>query len=1388
MFEGCVVSVEPMTNTYIKKNLSGVVVDAAVGKHGESMSKLDSANLFGRDYRKDWRSTCESENYRAYIPLCKPVFNYAIAGKDAKEICRVLALKSDITNGISKFTIGYDVKNEKFIPRSYVKKDAAIDSYLFGPEIIEHLIDKWDREKAIIDELYRLLYTRCFSHTKAETMYDIGKISKDVGEVQLIAGYYLSDINIGALKETVEVSEIRNIFLQSITSHKNRLYVILNTTRERLKTAVTRFVVVVPLAFRADMNNRVHSMNKQYKVIRRANNDMKNYIANGHKSLTTYLAAYEDLNDKVNYLLFRHDNLNAPKSLGFTERLSGKTQLLRGKLISKRSDYTGRGVVVCNPNLKLTEIAIPDSILAKVLSHELIKKLNDPEQIADLKAKTDKDIVDMMEKYGLVDQSVAVLNRAPTLHRLSMLAYDVRRASTSAIEVNTLLNEGYNMDHDGDTSAIKIAITLRAKEEVESLLHASHNLFKPSDGSCTLTPRLDMIYGLNQLTKNYTLGAPIATVSTVDVEEGILSQQLKVWDTVSYNGERMTAGKAYLDGVLPKGVYNRSTVITSKTARDLVESLLEVTNNDEFLEYLWKVSKIGFDIARLYPPKMTIISNLNRKHVLKPFKKFYDNVHQLDEANDLGFCTEEDYELEFSEYLDTLKNFTDDAVLEEIEGSVSPAVLMLNGLYMTTRDKYKLDRISDDDELTSIDSAEELASLIVQGLIPVNDTIIYRGERCLAGRKLVELEIGKKITGEITAKNINSYLTEDVKNLGLQLARLFSDIDIDDEIKEYRDTRDTPVLNALYELSKDADIDMDCEDNELINIDNIDTLENNLMSKTISPTQTVIYKNSGRYTAGRLYLTEKSGIKIFRAIDEYSAQKYFKKDLIEIGKKFKSTFNVVENKELEKYVSEEYRNGSGTVYQANGFNEVVVSGARGKATNLVQIFIFKGQIAKANGRPFSAIIENCFLSDLSPLEHLTASYGSRKGVIAKSILPKYTGYLERMLWHPPEDMVITSPDCGTTEGIEFTLNVLVDELKDIDSDMTSRLDDAAKTLVNIITGRCIVGHGDYLRRQDAKRLVASLSPTDKVVMRSPTRCSNPCCAKCYGVDLTNRGIPAVGTPIGIIASESIGEPGTQLTLKAFQKGGLASRNDSEKSESARLTAKFTLSDITDVTKHPEYDPVAWGTGKTIVTEIDNTFNKVSIEGFTKSVKLYSDVEVKEHVQLGEPMCRIPGDQDIKEKERYAGIDSAQRMLVLSTYLIFKAVASVNIKHFEVITASLRTKVVLENNSNRQDIKVLQVYTNTEWRRKNITKSDDILYRETLVGVKTLPKVRESCMCNFLMEDVVAGLRRSILTGNQDDLSNPINATVMGLVPKVGTGYNPNYIRERLEYEKGRLDV
>lgn len=1407
------VSMTPIDSAYYGKKLTGQVHEVAL-EDLDSNSALSSEEIFGKDESTTGLySYTQRENFRGYIRIVKPVLNYVLAGAQGTVLFRILGIDSKTAKDIMGFTKLYNIKKQSFEYIDKVPKDARISDYLVGPEVLASYCNKWNQLEAVKNEIIRMMKQECF--TKSAMDEDVG-IVKEYPEgisIKLIDSLYLTNINSDMLKEKYTVYMLQDMFY--ILACKNEtLQIIRNTSKEKLQQILMYNIAVVPVAFRREMNGRQHALTKMYGAIKRADSDLRNLLKDTHASLATYVTLYEALNTAANNVMFAHDNKHT-NELALAEKLSGKKGFVRKSFISKRSDYTARAVVICDPTLKLHEIALPDNIIAKIFMHDLMLKLKDPTAILGLRDKSVKEIVDMMEQYRVYDGLSVTLNRAPTLHRLSMLAYDIKRTSAHAIKVNTLLNEGYNLDHDGDTTGVKRPITPGAIEDVEGLLHARHNLFKPADGKCTLTPRLDMIYGLYKLTYNYPLTSYEINYNTKEeLWRDINKQVLKVWDTVVFNGERSTAGKAYLAEVLSnKHVYTKDMVVDSKSIEKIVESILdEYDSNDRVLDLLWQLSTIGFRIAKLYPAKLTILTNFNLEHAHKPFKKFHEEIEELDEADDLGFCTADDYNLEFDAHLEVLKKYVESAAIESIEGSdINPAVLMLNGLYMATKDSYRLDRISDDEELTSIDDDLELYDLIIDRLITVNDTIIFKGERCLAGRKLVGLEAGKRITEEITPDNIDTIYSEDIRVLGLKLSKIFSDIDIEDKILKYRVYTDTEALGALYELSKDEyTINDEVDDEDIPMYHSQQELEVDILSGKIRPGTVIFYQNtSERYVAGRKLLSLVSGKDIFRQVDEYSINTFSAEKLIPYGKKLSAKFKS-SRVELSKYVSEDFRQDSGTVAQTNGFIDIVQSGARGKASNLVQIFMFKGQIAKANGNPFATIIENSFVTQLYPLEHFVAAYGSRKGVIAKSLMPAKTGYLERQLWHSPEDFIITTEDCGTDDGLHLTLADIIAEKKDIDSDDESKIKDAKKELKRIIVGRYILPEPDkYKTNKDGKK---ELLPkkigkeyTDKLItkeladeilskigrdtivnMRSPIKCKNPCCAKCYGIDLTIRSKAVKGLPIGFIASESIGEPGTQLTLKAFQKGGLASRNDSEKTESERLYSKFAMTSITDCAKHPEYDPVAWMDGETEIKPIDREFNYVMIKGSARKVKLYADVEVKEVVKKGEPMCKIPGDQDIKEKELFAGIDEAQKFLALSTYLIFASVASVNFKHFETVVAALRMRIVLDTKG-KSNIRTLVPYTRTEWCKKNV-KETEIEYKDILAGVGTVPLIRENCLCSVLMENVKRGLRRSTLIGNQDDLSNPFNAMVLGLKPKIGKEYNPNFIQDRIMYERQRFRI
>jgi DNA-directed RNA polymerase subunit beta' len=243
-----------------------------------------------------------------------------------------------------------------------------------------------------------------------------------------------------------------------------------------------------------------------------------------------------------------------------------------------------------------------------------------------------------------------------------------------------------------------------------------------------------------------------------------------------------------------------------------------------------------------------------------------------------------------------------------------------------------------------------------------------------------------------------------------------------------------------------------------------------------------------------------------------------------------------------------------------GFNSVYMmldSGARGSKEQIKQLSGMRGLMAKPQkaGSTGSEIIENPVLSNfregLSILEYFISTHGARKGLADTALKTADAGYLTRRLVDVAQDVIITGEDCGTLRGLVATA------LKNNDDVVESLYDRilgrvALNDVYNPVTGDLMVGAGEEITEDVANAIDAS--PIESVEIRSVLTCEQKVgvCAKCYGRNLSNGKMVQLGEAVGVIAAQSIGEPGTQLTLRTFHVGGTASNI----AVSSRLEVKY----------------------------------------------------------------------------------------------------------------------------------------------------------------------------------------------------------------------------------------
>ena len=233
------------------------------------------------------------------------------------------------------------------------------------------------------------------------------------------------------------------------------------------------------------------------------------------------------------------------------------------------------------------------------------------------------------------------------------------------------------------------------------------------------------------------------------------------------------------------------------------------------------------------------------------------------------------------------------------------------------------------------------------------------------------------------------------------------------------------------------------------------------------------------------------------------------------------------------------------------------SGARGNTSQVSQLVSMRGLMSDPQGRIINLPIKSNFREGLTVSEYLISCYGARKGLVDTAIRTADSGYLTRRLVDVAQGVVIQNLDCRTANSIPLT-NLVADKytrepriLMKLESRLVGRV--LAENIICPIAQECIAHRGDYISEEIAKKIVnvKDFNPLHKkesikqsVLVRSPLTCQEPygICQNCYGWSLAHRRPVDIGEAIGIIAAQSIGEPGTQLTMRTFHTGGVFSGN------------------------------------------------------------------------------------------------------------------------------------------------------------------------------------------------------------------------------------------------------
>ena len=490
--------------------------------------------------------------------------------------------------------------------------------------------------------------------------------------------------------------------------------------------------------------------------------------------------------------------------------------------------------------------------------------------------------------------------------------------------------------------------------------------------------------------------------------------------------------------------------------------------------------------------------------------------------------------------------------------------------------------------------------------------------------------------------------------------------------------------------------------------------------------------------------------------------RHYKRGLITDNERYTSVIKI-----WEKAIDDITEAMKNNFEKLNPIYMMAESGARGNMNQLRQIAGIRGLMASTTGKTVEIPVKSCFREGLGPLEYFVSSHGARKGLTDTALRTADSGYLTRRLVDVSQDIIVREEDCGTTEGIDIY------DIKDgnqIIEKFQERLEGRVpvEDIVNPSTGEVIAPKNEMMTPSTAKRVVDAGITTAKI--RSPLTCrtKHGVCTKCYGMGLATRQPVNIGEAVGIIAAQSIGEPGTQLTMRTFHQGGVAGGD---------ITQGLPRVEELFEARKPK--------GIAIITEIAG---KVSItdEGNKKEVTITGKDDAKRYtIPFGAKM-KVKEGQELKAGDPITeGSINPNEILLINgprgvyEYLIQEVQkvyrnqgVDINDKHIEVIGRQMIKRVKVENVGDTSFFagSMVEMYEFEEENEKlKAEGKQPATGKRVLLGITKASLATESFLSAASFQETTKVLTDAAIKGKIDPLIGLKENVIIGKLIPAGTG-------------------
>ena len=369
----------------------------------------------------------------------------------------------------------------------------------------------------------------------------------------------------------------------------------------------------------------------------------------------------------------KSDSNRPLKSL--SDSLKGKQGRFRQNLLGKRVDYSARSVIVVGPELKMGECGLPKLMAAELYKPFIIRKLIERGIVKTVKSA--KKIVDRREPViwdileNVMKGHPVLLNRAPTLHRLGIQAFQPKMIEGKAIQLHPLACTAFNADFDGDQMAVHLPLSNEAILEAQLLMLQSHNILNPANGAPITVPSQDMVLGLYYITK-IRPGAKGEGLTFYGPEEAIIAHnegkcelhaQVKVIVDDIVDGQPVrhmvetSVGRVIVNGIIPKEVGYVNKIISKKSLRDIIGAVIKNVGFAEACEFLDGIKNLGYRMAYVAGLSFNLDDIIIPKEKAELIAKGNEEVQQITDNYNMGFITDNE---RYNQVIDTWTHVNND--------------------------------------------------------------------------------------------------------------------------------------------------------------------------------------------------------------------------------------------------------------------------------------------------------------------------------------------------------------------------------------------------------------------------------------------------------------------------------------------------------------------------------------------------------------------------------------------------------------------------------------------------------------------------------------------------------------------------------------------------------